>query len=1017
MITTENYREIYNDLVEETNEFTSDSGVIKCSSKKASDIIREILSGYYGVIDYGISDIEDVDGNVYMIIYNDLLDTDIMESLKKLLDEKIVKKGSKWQVQSEKGRNMGTYDNKADAEERLRQVEYFKHKNESLGEDKENTVKNTHLLEWGYDPEWGEDEWPGRGELEIWPKEGYNWFELKDKVFKFIEEYCFGENIEIFNGHESEDFADVTWRATDTFDEDEAEKDLVKVFGDIFDEADFSFTPDEEPDPYDYNGKPWEEQMESLDDDFKLHHSLKEDIPTFWEWVDDQGLDPDVIEDNPDLEEYFRQQYDITYNFKTPEDYDLLDTDVPDDYDDFDFYHEEKPEPLDYHFVCYYEDDDSPGDQTGDAETLDDAIKMCKGYIDKYNYDCAEIFGPKGDTVATFWEGKWNTDYGESLDETLSGLKSKKKLDILRELKKDPNYKEDPRWKEFEDELINFYHVDPSEADIDTALYYTEFDWIDANLAMESLDEDKLKFSPNYDPVGTPLGKGTGLGEDYYDEENEVMIYSCPNCGTDLEWLGTQGKYEEYKCPECGEYFYDEGGKLINSAEIEESLNEGARSGIHQVSLKLNLLRELKKNPNYKEDPRWEKFADVYNDIDEAIEDTEDYLLDLQQDRRWESLNKDTNHESLTESVIQRDMDTLKTSDLSKAPVGSIIKIKSGDVSVDTYLKVDGDNWAVLDDKGRRDSNYKLSNSQDIYWELMDFDEMTEFEIDTAPGNLEDEELQRVVENFFNEHVSKKFNGFCDRLYKASRKLDNLNFDNFGDLQDNEQFGDYRCEVGLLLDDVTNPSVEFYIDFSEFSNGGDDYFSIIFNPDGTIDPKSDYQVHGKEMINFFKNHSSQFTKLVDNLFKEAYSRFIQTLKKAGINLGESLDEAKNDTLNPAIWENEELKPEVKEKLQLIADKFIEKLKEDEIPLDVDDIVIVGSNRNYNYGPQSDIDLHIIADLSQFKGREKELAEKIYQCKKSIFNDKYDPMINGFEVEIYVEPAGDKNKNDIPDEVE
>lgn len=833
MITTENYREIYNDLVEETNDFTSDSGVIKCSSKKASDIIREILSGYYGVIDYGISDIEDVDGNVYMIIYNDLLDTDVTESLKSL-DEKIVKKGSKWQVQSEKGRNMGTYDNKADAEERLKQVEYFKHKNESLGEDKENTVKNTYLLEWGYDPEWGDDEWPGRGELEIWPKEGYNWFELKDKIFKFIEEYCFGENIKVF-GKESEDFADVTWRAIDSFDEEEAEKDLVKVFGDIFDEADFSFTPDdepEEPDPSDYYGKPWEEQVESLDDDFKLHHSLKEDIPTFWEWVDDQGLDPDVIEDNPDLEEYFRQQYDITYNLKTPEDYDLLDTDVPDDYDDFDFYHVKREEPLGYHFVCYYEDDDSPGDQTGDAETLDDAIKMCKGYIDKYNYDCAEIFGPKGDTVATFWEGKWNTDYGESLtedvgevytfdrkvesdsklpdsggykvtlvdpihnisfnlywyknnsymasspdyinldcndsnlsdklfdkisnfeadyncwielrkaiadclpsgskvkfkpidiiqpktlvrysrngyryeypnphykgsdvgeslNETLSGLKSKKKLDILKELKKDPNYKEDPRWKPFEDELINFYQVDPSEADIDTALYYTEFDWIDANLAMESLEEDKPKFSPNYDPVGTPLGKGIGLGEDYYDEENEVMIYSCPNCGADLEWLGTQGKYEEYKCPECGEYFYDEGGKLINSAEIEESLDEGARSGIHQLTLKLNLLRELKKNPNYREDPRWEKFADVYNDIDDAIADSEDELLGLQQDRRWESLNKDTNHKSLAESVIQRDMDTLKTSDLSKAPVGSIIKIKSGDVSVNSYLKVDDDN-------------------------------------------------------------------------------------------------------------------------------------------------------------------------------------------------------------------------------------------------------------------------------------------------------------------------------------
>ena len=128
--------------------------------------------------------------------------------------------------------------------------------------------------------------------------------------------------------------------------------------------------------------------------------------------------------------------------------------------------------------------------------------------------------------------------------------------------------------------------------------------------------------------------------------------------------------------------------------------------------------------------------------------------------------------------------------------------------------------------------------------------------------------------------------------------------------------------------------------------------------------------------------------------------------------------AKNDTLNQAIWdENNELKPEVKEKLEQIAQIFIDKLAEDDIPLDVDDIIIVGSNANYNYGPQSDIDLHIVADLSQFKGREKELAEKIYQAKKTIFNDKYDPMIRGFQVEIYVEPAEDKNMNKIPDEVE
>ena len=48
------------------------------------------------------------------------------------LNEKIVHlDNGKWQVQSEKGRNMGTYDTKKEAEKRLGQVEYFKHVNES----------------------------------------------------------------------------------------------------------------------------------------------------------------------------------------------------------------------------------------------------------------------------------------------------------------------------------------------------------------------------------------------------------------------------------------------------------------------------------------------------------------------------------------------------------------------------------------------------------------------------------------------------------------------------------------------------------------------------------------------------------------------------------------------------------------------------------------------------------------------------------------------------------------------
>lgn len=50
------------------------------------------------------------------------------------LSEKIVKIGNKYQVQSRKGKNMGTYDTKKEAEKRLKDVEMFKHMNESTGD-------------------------------------------------------------------------------------------------------------------------------------------------------------------------------------------------------------------------------------------------------------------------------------------------------------------------------------------------------------------------------------------------------------------------------------------------------------------------------------------------------------------------------------------------------------------------------------------------------------------------------------------------------------------------------------------------------------------------------------------------------------------------------------------------------------------------------------------------------------------------------------------------------------------
>lgn len=79
--------------------------------------------------------------NAKQYFYSDETVDEIIKKIKRFyttgeLLEKIVKKGSKWQVQSEKGRNMGTYDTKEEAEKRLKQIEYFKHLDEAITTDK-----------------------------------------------------------------------------------------------------------------------------------------------------------------------------------------------------------------------------------------------------------------------------------------------------------------------------------------------------------------------------------------------------------------------------------------------------------------------------------------------------------------------------------------------------------------------------------------------------------------------------------------------------------------------------------------------------------------------------------------------------------------------------------------------------------------------------------------------------------------------------------------------------------------
>lgn len=117
----------------------------------------------------------------------------------------------------------------------------------------------------------------------------------------------------------------------------------------------------------------------------------------------------------------------------------------------------------------------------------------------------------------------------------------------------------------------------------------------------------------------------------------------------------------------------------------------------------------------------------------------------------------------------------------------------------------------------------------------------------------------------------------------------------------------------------------------------------------------------------------------------------------------------HETLNPKLWLDNKLIPEVKTKLIEIYQTFINKLKENEIPIDVIDVLLLGSNASYNYTDNSDIDLHIVTDFEDL-GLNNTLAQIFYNNEKSKFNDDYDISIKGLPVEVYIEDinAGTKS---------
>lgn len=116
-----------------------------------------------------------------------------------------------------------------------------------------------------------------------------------------------------------------------------------------------------------------------------------------------------------------------------------------------------------------------------------------------------------------------------------------------------------------------------------------------------------------------------------------------------------------------------------------------------------------------------------------------------------------------------------------------------------------------------------------------------------------------------------------------------------------------------------------------------------------------------------------------------------------------------DTLSNDIFDKKEntfvLKEVIREKLLEITNEFLDFLG---IDFFIYDIQFTGSLANYNWSSYSDLDIHIMVDLSEFSnGKEdertyNEIVREFFELKKKSWATSNDIKIKGFEVEFYVQ---------------
>lgn len=102
-------------------------------------------------------------------------------------------------------------------------------------------------------------------------------------------------------------------------------------------------------------------------------------------------------------------------------------------------------------------------------------------------------------------------------------------------------------------------------------------------------------------------------------------------------------------------------------------------------------------------------------------------------------------------------------------------------------------------------------------------------------------------------------------------------------------------------------------------------------------------------------------------------------------------------LNPALWDGDHLKKDVRVALLKIAKAYYNFL---DINVTLMDLVITGSQANYNYTNYSDLDLHLIVPYDKVNCDMG--IDELFDTKRKLWKSQHEIEIYGVPVELYVE---------------